>query len=115
MFVSFAAIVESINNIVWGPATLLLIVGTGVFLTFRLGFLQVRDLPYALKLTFSRSKKDSRDKGDISHFQSLMTAMAATLGIGNMTGVASAILLGGIGALFWMWVAAFFWDGNEVR
>lgn len=107
-FMSIAEIVKQINNIVWGPATLFLIVGTGVFLTFRLGFLQIRDLPYALKLTFSRSKKDTKDKGDISHFQSLMTAMAATLGIGNMTGVASALLLGGVGALFWMWVAAFF-------
>ncbi|KMK77071.1 alanine/glycine:cation symporter family protein [Alkalihalobacillus pseudalcaliphilus] len=103
------SIVDAINSVVWGPITLLLIVGTGVFLTIRLGFLQVRDLPYALKLTFSRSKKkDKSEKGDISHFQSLMTAMAATLGIGNMTGVASAILLGGVGALVWMWLAAFF-------
>ncbi len=81
---SFAEIVGAINKIVLGPVTLFLIVGTGVFLTFRLGFLQVRDLPYALKLTFSRSKKDKPDQGDISHFQSLMTAMAATLGIVNM-------------------------------
>ena len=74
------SIVDAINSVVWGPITLLLIVGTGVFLTIRLGFLQVRDLPYALKLTFSRSKKkDKSEKGDISHFQSLMTAMAATL------------------------------------
>ncbi|KGA98849.1 transporter [Alkalihalobacillus alcalophilus ATCC 27647 = CGMCC 1.3604] len=105
----FQKVVDAINGVVWGPVTLFLIVGTGVFLTIRLGFLQIRDLPYALKLTFSRSKKkDDKAKGDISHFQSLMTAMAATLGIGNMTGVASAILLGGVGALFWMWLAAFF-------
>ncbi|WP_152655887.1 sodium:alanine symporter family protein [Oceanobacillus sp. CFH 90083] len=103
------SIVDAINGVVWGPITLILIVGTGIFLTLRLGFLQLRDLPYALKLTFSKSKKkDKDDKGDISHFQSLMTAMAATLGIGNMTGVASAILLGGVGALVWMWLAAFF-------
>ncbi|MFD2830425.1 alanine/glycine:cation symporter family protein [Corticicoccus populi] len=102
-------IVDTINGIVWGPITLFLIVGTGVFLTFRLGFIQVRSLPYALKLVFTKSKKgDKKEKGDITHFQSLMTAMAATLGIGNMTGVASAILLGGVGALVWMWVAAFF-------
>ncbi|GAA0318230.1 sodium:alanine symporter family protein [Oceanobacillus oncorhynchi subsp. oncorhynchi] len=106
---SIQAIVDTVNGIVWGPITLVLIVGTGIFLTLRLGFLQVRDLPYALKLTFSKSKnKDKNEKGDISHFQSLMIAMAATLGIGNMTGVASAVLLGGVGALFWMWLAAFF-------
>lgn len=109
MFVSFSSIVDAINNVVWGPITLFLIVGTGIYLTIRLRFLQIRDLPYALKLTFGRSKKKGKSgEGDISHFQSLMTAMAATLGIGNMTGVASAILLGGVGALFWMWVAAFF-------
>ncbi|WP_413379970.1 alanine/glycine:cation symporter family protein [Alkalihalobacillus sp. 1P02AB] len=102
-------IVGAINGFVWGPFTLILIVGTGIFLTIRLGFLQIRDLPYALKLTFSKSSnKDKEAKGDISHFQSLMTAMAATLGIGNISGVASAVLLGGVGALFWMWLAAFF-------
>ncbi|KKI87944.1 alanine/glycine:cation symporter family protein [Shouchella clausii] len=109
MFVSFSSIVDAINNVVWGPITLFLIVGTGIYLTIRLRFLQIRDLPYALRLTFGRSKKKGKSgEGDISHFQSLMTAMAATLGIGNMTGVASAILLGGVGALFWMWVAASF-------
>lgn len=104
----FEALVSDVGDIVWGPFTLALIVGTGVLLTIRLGLLQFRDLPYALKLTFSKSDKKSKDKGDISHFQSLMTAMAATLGIGNMTGVASAILMGGVGALFWMWAAAVF-------
>ncbi|WP_078378494.1 alanine/glycine:cation symporter family protein [Sutcliffiella halmapala] len=104
----FAELVDDIGGIVWGPFTLILIVGTGVFLTLRLGFLQFRDLPYALKLTFSKSDKNNKNEGDISHFQSLMTAMAATLGIGNMTGVASAILMGGVGAIFWMWVAAIF-------
>ncbi|MDQ0271904.1 alanine/glycine:cation symporter family protein [Cytobacillus purgationiresistens] len=104
----FESLIATIGNIVWGPVTLILIVGTGILLTFRLGFLQIRDLPYALKLTFSKSDKEKKNKGDISHFQSLMTAMAATLGIGNMTGVASAILMGGVGALFWMWLAAFF-------
>lgn len=114
---SIQAIVDTVNGIVWGPITLVLIVGTGIFLTLRLGFLQVRDLPYALKLTFSKSKnKDKNEKGDISHFQSLMIAMAATLGIGNMTGVASAVLLGGVGALFWMWLAAFLgWPQNMVK
>lgn len=98
------------SDIVWGPITLILIVGTGVFLTFRLGFLQIFNLPYALKLVFfpSKDKKQDKEKGDISHFQSLMTALAATIGTGNIAGVASAILLGGVGAIFWMWVAAFF-------
>lgn len=101
-------LISVVGNFVWGPVTLVLIVGTGIFLTFRLGFIQIRELPYALKLTFSKSDKNNKDKGDISHFQSLMTAMAATLGIGNITGVATAVMLGGVGALFWMWLAAFF-------
>lgn len=104
----FQSLIATIGNIVWGPVTLVLIVGTGIYLTIRLGFLQIRDLPYALKLTFSKSDKNNKDKGDISHFQSLMTAMAATLGIGNITGVATAIMMGGVGAIFWMWLAAFF-------
>ncbi|NRG43590.1 sodium:alanine symporter family protein [Bacillus sp. CRN 9] len=104
----FQSLITTIGNFVWGPVTLVLIVGTGIFLTIRLGFLQIRDLPYALKLTFSKSDKNNKDKGDISHFQSLMTAMAATLGIGNITGVATAIMMGGVGAIFWMWLAAFF-------
>ncbi|MDQ0206195.1 alanine/glycine:cation symporter family protein [Alkalicoccobacillus murimartini] len=104
----FSQLVGVIGDIVWGPATLLLIVGTGILLTVRLGFLQIFQLPYALKLVFTKSDKNKDEEGDISHFQSLMTAMAATLGIGNMAGVASAVLLGGIGAIFWMWAAAFF-------
>ncbi|MGN7310571.1 alanine/glycine:cation symporter family protein [Alkalicoccobacillus gibsonii] len=104
----FSDLVGAIGDIVWGPATLILIVGTGILLTVRLGLLQVFQLPYALKLVFTKSDKNSEEEGDISHFQSLMTAMAATLGIGNMAGVASAVLLGGVGAIFWMWAAAFF-------
>lgn len=104
----FSNLVGIISDIVWGPVTLILIVGTGLLLTIRLGFLQVFQLPYALKLVFTKSDKSKDEEGDISHFQSLMTAMAATLGIGNMAGVASAIILGGVGALFWMWAAAFF-------
>ncbi|TSB45136.1 alanine/glycine:cation symporter family protein [Alkalicoccobacillus porphyridii] len=104
----FSQLVGDIGDLVWGPATLILIVGTGILLTVRLGFLQIFQLPYALKLVFTKSDKSKDEKGDISHFQSLMTAMAATLGIGNMAGVASAVLMGGIGAIFWMWAAAFF-------
>src|SRR5690606_23307708 len=82
-------------------------VGTGIFLTIRLTFIQVRLLPYSLKQVFSR-KHDKKVDGDISHFQALMTAMAATVGVGNIVGVATAITLGGPGAVFWMWLAGFF-------
>lgn len=83
------------------------LVGTGVYLTFRLGFLQFRYLPCALKLVFS-SPDDSQAKGDITPFQALTTALSATIGTGNIAGVATAIFLGGPGAVFWMWVCAVF-------
>ncbi|MBU9714335.1 alanine/glycine:cation symporter family protein [Evansella tamaricis] len=87
---------------------LILIVGTGVFLTLRLAFLQFRTLPYALKLAFSPSKQDKKSLGDISHYQALTTALAATIGTGNIAGVATAVVLGGPGAVFWMWISALF-------
>lgn len=95
---------QVIDSFVWGPVLLTLLVGTGIYLTFILKGLQFRYLGYALKLAFSRN--DSESEGDISHFQSLMTSLAATIGIGNIAGVATAIVLGGVGALFWMWVTA---------
>lgn len=94
-----------LSDIVWGPITLVLIVGTGIFLTFRLSFLQFSKLPYALKLAFSKNQDDTSE-GDITHFQALMTALAATIGTGNIAGVATAVVLGGPGAVFWMWVTA---------
>ncbi|KKK37758.1 transporter [Mesobacillus campisalis] len=94
-----------LSDFVWGPPTLVLLVGTGLLLTFRLGFYQFSSLPYALKLAFSRSQ-DKKSKGDITHFQSLMTALAATIGTGNIAGVATAVVLGGPGAVFWMWMTA---------
>ena len=98
-------VLNQIDSIVWGPWLLILLVGTGVFLSCRLGFLQVMKLPRALKLIFfARNKGD----GDIDSFKALCTALAATVGTGNIVGVATAIKLGGPGALFWMWVAAFF-------
>lgn len=100
-----ADVLNRIDSIVWGPWLLILLVGTGVFLTCRLGFLQVMKLPRALKLIFfARNKGD----GDIDSFKALCTALAATVGTGNIVGVATAIKLGGPGALFWMWLAAFF-------
>ena len=104
----FATLIGDINSFVWGPYMLALLVGTGIFLTLRLGFLQVRTLPYALKLAFSPNQQDSKSAGDISHFHALMTALAATIGTGNIAGVATAVFLGGPGAVFWMWVTAFF-------
>ena len=99
--------IGKISGWVWGPPLLILLVGTGVYLTFRIGFLQMRLLPYSLKLAFTK-KQDKRSEGDISHFQALMTALAATVGTGNIAGVATAIFTGGPGAVFWMWITAFF-------
>ncbi len=100
-----ADVLNQIDSIVWGPWLLVLLVGTGVYLSIRLGFLQVMKLPRALKLIFfARNKGD----GDIDSFKALCTALAATVGTGNIVGVATAIKLGGPGALFWMWLAAFF-------
>jgi alanine or glycine:cation symporter, AGCS family len=94
-----------LGDIVWGPPLLILIVGTGVLLSLRISFLQFWKLPYALKLAFSKNQ-DHTSKGDISHFQSLMTALAATIGTGNIAGVATAVVLGGPGAVLWMWITA---------
>lgn len=95
-----------VDSFVWGPPLLILLVGTGIFLSFRLGLLQVTQLPRALKLIFKADDKEG--EGDISSFAALSTALAATIGTGNIVGVATAIKMGGPGALFWMWVAAFF-------
>lgn len=94
----------SLDDIVWGAPLLILLVGTGVYLTVRLGLLQIIKLPKAFKLIFT----DDKGQGDISSFAALATALAATIGTGNIVGVATAIKAGGPGALFWMWVAAFF-------
>ena len=98
-------LLNEIDSFVWGPPLLVLLVGTGVFLSLRLGFLQVARLPKALGLIF---KAKSQGEGDTSSFRALCTALAATIGTGNIVGVATAVKAGGPGALFWMWVAAFF-------
>lgn len=100
-------LLNEISGLVWGPPLLILLVGTGIYLTFRLGMVQFALTGYSLKLAFSRNQ-DKKSKGDISHFQSLMTAMAATVGTGNIVGVATAVVLGGPGAIFWMWLSAIF-------
>ncbi len=89
---------------VWGVPLLVLLVGTGLFLTVRLRGIQVTMLGHALRETFARPKVN--EAGDISHFKALMIALAATIGTGNIIGVATAISVGGPGALFWMWVTA---------
>ena len=96
-----------VSSFLWGIPLLILIVGTGIYLTIRVGFLQIRLLPVALKLVFSKSH-DKSAEGDISQFQALTTALAATVGTGNIIGVATAVVLGGPGAVFWMWFSAFF-------
>ncbi|HEL1964556.1 TPA: sodium:alanine symporter family protein [Streptococcus suis] len=96
---------KAINNLAWGPPLLLLLVGTGVYFTLRLGVFQIGKLPTAFRLIFS---SDQSGQGDVSSFAALCTALAATVGTGNIVGVATAITTGGPGALFWMWVAAFF-------
>lgn len=101
--------VGAVGNIVWGPFMLTLLVGTGLLLTFRLQLLQFWQLPYALKQAFSiknRSEKDDAGEGDVSHFGALMIALSATIGTGNIAGVATAVALGGPGAVFWMWMTA---------
>jgi len=97
-----------IRDFIWGPPLIILLVGTGIFLTFRLRGLQLRGLFYSLKLAFFQRKGDDKEPGDISHFQALMTALAATVGTGNIAGVATAIVVGGPGALFWMWITGIF-------
>ncbi|MDR3154678.1 MAG: sodium:alanine symporter family protein [Deltaproteobacteria bacterium] len=104
---AFAKFVGQVNSFVWGPWMLFFLVGTGVFLSIRLRFLQFSSLAYALKLALNPFKKDTA-LGDISHFGSLMTALAATIGTGNIVGVATAVVAGGPGAVFWMWVTAIF-------
>ncbi len=100
--------IAQIRDFVWGAPLIILLVGTGIFLTIRLRGLQIRGLFYSLYLAFIKRKEDDDETGDISHFQALMTALAATVGTGNIAGVATAIAAGGPGALFWMWITGIF-------
>ncbi|WP_440993055.1 alanine/glycine:cation symporter family protein [Cysteiniphilum litorale] len=100
-------IVASINGYVWGPYMLVLILGVGLFLMLGLAFLPLRKLGFGFKLLFRRHSNDTKEKaGEISPFQALMTALSATIGTGNIAGVATAIAIGGPGAIFWMWCTA---------
>lgn len=96
-----------INNIVWGPPILILIVGSGLFLSVKTGFFSITKLGYILKNTlFKMFSKENSGEGDVTAFQAVATALAATVGTGNIAGVATAIAAGGPGAVFWMWLAA---------
>ena len=101
---------QKIDDFVWGPPLLILLVGTGIYLTIRLKLLQVFRLPLALKYVFGKDEEETNDSahGDVSSFGALCTALSATIGTGNIVGVATAITAGGPGALLWMWLAAFF-------
>lgn len=102
-------LIRTVDNFVWGPAMLVLLVGTGCFLTFRTGFLPWKNLGYALKITLSKkARKKPAGTGDVSPFSALTTTLAATIGTGNIVGVATAMAAGGPGALVWMWISAFF-------
>lgn len=105
------ATIESINNVVnnfiWGVPAMICIVGVGLLLSIRTGFLQIRKFPYAMKVTIGRMlKKREASDGALTPFQAVYTALAATVGTGNIAGVAGAIAIGGPGAVFWMWISA---------
>ena len=112
MLDSLRAAIFGLNDIVWGwpdalPLIVVLLVGTGLVTTFRLGWVQVRRFGHGLRV-LKGDYDDPAHAGDLSHFQALTTALSATVGIGNIAGVATAIHYGGPGALFWMWVTAVF-------
>jgi len=99
-----SVILNQISSYVWGLPLIVLLLGTGIYLTIILRGIQFRALIPSLFLAFSKGREDEKSEGDISHFQALMTALSATVGVGNIAGVATAIAAGGPGALFWMWI-----------
>lgn len=108
MLETIQSINRVVNNFVWGAPAMICILGVGLLLTFRTGFLQIRKFPYAIKTTIGRifRKREASD-GSMTPFQAVCTALAATVGTGNIAGIAGAIAIGGPGAVFWMWVSAF--------
>ena len=105
---TFTRILKTVDDFVWGPVMLVLLVGTGIYLTVRLKFLTWRNLPYAVRSTLSKEARKTTGSGDVSPFAALTTALAATIGTGNIVGVATAMVSGGPGALVWMWISACF-------
>ena len=107
MLEKIEAINNVVNNFIWGVPAMICIIGVGLFLSIRTGFLQIRKFPYAMKVTFGRMfKKKEASDGALTPFQAVCTALAATVGTGNVAGVAGAIAIGGPGAIFWMWISA---------
>ena len=104
----FISLLEAIDGVVWGPIMLTVLVGTGVYLTIRTRFLCWRNLGHAIGNTISKEARQTKGEGDVSPFAALCTALAATIGTGNIAGVASALAVGGPGALVWMWISAAF-------
>ena len=101
------AVNDTVNGLVWGVPAMVCIIGVGLFLSVRTGFIQFRKFPYAMKATLGKIfKKSEAGHGSITPFQAVCTALAATVGTGNIAGVAGAIAIGGPGAVFWMWVIA---------
>ena len=106
---TFSEIVNAINGFAWGPWMLLLLVGTGVYLSIRSGFIQFSKFGYAMKNTLGKAlKREKAGEGEVTPFQAMCTALAATVGTGNIAGVTGAIVAGGPGAVFWMWLSALF-------
>lgn len=103
---------DMINSVVWGVPMLILIIGTGIYFSVRLGFFQIFRFKHVLNSTifssFKKENKKDKNKKSLSQFQAMSTALAATIGTGNIAGVASALAIGGAGAVFWMWMSAFF-------
>ena len=102
----FSQFIKVLDGYVWGPVMMALILGTGLYLTFGLRFLPWTRLGEGFRLTWKGRAKNNDVHGELSPFQALMTALAATVGVGNIAGVATAIFTGGPGALFWMWCTA---------
>ena len=106
---SFKEVIGKLNSFAWGPWMLILLVGTGIYLSCRVGFLQLRKFGYSMKNTIGKIfTKQTAGEGEITPFQAMSTALAATVGTGNIAGVTGAIIIGGPGAVFWMWMSAFF-------
>ena len=106
---TFSGIVKFLDGIAWGPWMLALLVGTGIYLSARTGFPQLRKFGYTMRNTIGKVfHKQTAGEGEITPFQAVTTALAATVGTGNIAGVTGAIAVGGPGAVFWMWVSALF-------
>ena len=106
---SISEIITKVDDFAWGPWLLILLVGTGIYLSIRVGFIQFSKFGYAMKNTLGKIfKKQEAGKGEVTPFQAVTTALAATVGTGNIAGVTGAIAVGGPGAVFWMWISALF-------